>query len=396
MKDSRKDFSLPDVLATGSAGAVRRIGHPSSVVLRPEGTTEDLAGRGGGMKVGDMEKWREIADSPGELCRRRDDILQLLFAVSWVPSLAGTTGNAAAAAAAGNQLQLSHHGCAQPKSQKKNRKEASCTSAAAAAEPGDHNADDEVEVEPEEGEFVPDLAASDGGGHFHDNDGNNTAAAEDDETPSLIDQHMVEIAKMLADEIGEESEQINESADTLFDCLRRLQLMRLSVEKLKVYTHNEILNAVAPLKNHKSPNICELVSTVTDGWKGAASDWVRATSTTIVGNRSAEDFLHTSTILEDEVGLLTPPMDVGAFMLTHSTAIEHVSEILNAGPDAHVTKKQEQTETLQPLTKDDKNKLHNGQDLPTKQQLPIVGERKPVPGRENVSLYLMHATLNFL
>ncbi|KAL5220500.1 hypothetical protein ABZP36_025213 [Zizania latifolia] len=441
-KDKRMDLSLAGVQATGSAGG-DKIGRRSSAVSgRVKRTKVKMEGA-------DLDKWRKLfrgadiydvidnailiagADSPKKLRRRRDDILQLLFAVTRVPSLAGNPSNAAAAAAAaaGGQLQLSRLGGARRKSEKKS-KEARC---AAAAEARGQKTEDDIDVELKEGEFVPDLAASDnGGGPFHDSsNGDNAAAAAavDDEAPSLIDQHMAEMVQTLAVEIEEESEQINEvlrikdvlmnykemSVDTLFDCLRRLQLMRLSVEKLK---STEILSAVAQLKNHRSPNICELVSTLTDGWKGVAGDWVNAMSTTIASNKSdtssnmlnpsaAEGLLNQYTV-EDDFGLPIPPMDVGAFLLTQSAAMEHVSELLlgldddgnvmpgvesngnalcdsqnngtrisNAAPDAHVSPKQ-QTEALQPLTKDDENKLHNRQDLPTKRKLTIINVRKPV------------------
>ncbi|KAG8045251.1 hypothetical protein GUJ93_ZPchr0008g12628 [Zizania palustris] len=443
------DLSLAGVQATGSAEG-DKIGRRSSVVSgRVKRTKVKMEGT-------DLYKWRKMfcdadiydvidnailiaaADSPKKLRRRRDDILQLLFAVTRVPSLAGSHGNAAAAAAttAEGQLPLSRLSGARPKSEKKSQ-EAICTAAAEAR--GQKNEDD-IDVELKEDEFFPDLAASDnGGGPFHEGgNGDNAAAAVDNEAPSLIDHHMAEMVAALAVEIEKESEQINEvlrikdvlinykemSVDTLFDGLRRLQLMRLSVEKLK---STEILSAVAQLKNHRSPNICELVSTLTDDWKGVAGDWVNATSSTTIANNKSDTssnmldpsaaeglLLNQSTVVEDDFGLPIPPMDVGAFLLTQSAAMEHaVSELLlgldddgnvmpgvesnggnalcdsqnngtrvsNAAPaaDAHVSPKQE-TEALQPaasLTKDDENKLHIRQDLPIKKKLTIINVREP-------------------
>ncbi|EAY73539.1 hypothetical protein OsI_01421 [Oryza sativa Indica Group] len=187
---------------------------------------------GGGAGSG-MERWREMfrgadiydvirnailiagADSPRELLRRRQGIIEWLFAVAPV------TVPVPAPLACGRVVDGA-------------------------------------------GNRLPPAAIPDGGGHHHDDNDGNFAAAE--AQTSLIDQQILEA---LYDEIEEDTQVINEvlrikdilinykeqSVDTLFDGLRRLQLMRLSISVLK---STQIAEAVAPLNKHRSPVICKI------------------------------------------------------------------------------------------------------------------------------------------
>ncbi|KAK1295816.1 putative mediator of RNA polymerase II transcription subunit 26b [Acorus calamus] len=63
----------------------------------------------------------------------------------------------------------------------------------------------------------------------------------------------------------------------LFDCLRRVGLMKISVEILKV---TEIGKAVNDLRKHNSKRICRLVRTIITCWRGVVDEWVSATTDT--------------------------------------------------------------------------------------------------------------------
>ncbi|KAL9150848.1 hypothetical protein ABFS82_11G014900 [Erythranthe guttata] len=112
-------------------------------------------------------------------------------------------------------------------------------------------------------------------------------------------------------EIIERSEQ--ESDEALFDSLRRLQLMRLSVEILKVTGIGKTVNS---LRKHKSLEIRNLVKTLVKDWKSMVDDaWADAKAatsdvTTECGKTSAVQQE------EEEAGLPSPPLDEGAFFAT--------------------------------------------------------------------------------
>ncbi|KAF2949672.1 hypothetical protein DAI22_01g128700 [Oryza sativa Japonica Group] len=251
-----------------------------------------------------MERWREMfrgadiydvirnailiagADSPRELLRRRQGIIEWLFAVAPV------TVPVPAPLACGRVVDGA-------------------------------------------GNRLPPAAIPDGGGHHHDDNDGNFAAAE--AQTSLIDQQILEA---LYDEIEEDTQVINEvlrikdilinykeqSVDTLFDGLRRLQLMRLSISVLK---STQIAEAVAPLNKHRSPVICKIARDLAKGWKGVAADWVGPSS---ANADTSPDISNPSTV-EDDFGLPTPPMDVGAFFLPQSAAEQYVSEFLHKADD---------------------------------------------------------------
>ncbi|KAG9157484.1 hypothetical protein Leryth_010320 [Lithospermum erythrorhizon] len=135
----------------------------------------------------------------------------------------------------------------------------------------------------------------------------------------------------LTDEIEEESQLIaevyrikeildhhqDESASILYESLRRLQLMGLSVEILKA---TEIGKSVNGLKKHVSKQIRDLVRTLIEGWVVMLDTWMSATAS-ITDNTSPES-VKTSTI-DDEEGLPSPPLDEGAFF-SHSIELSQI------------------------------------------------------------------------
>ncbi|XP_014514874.1 probable mediator of RNA polymerase II transcription subunit 26b [Vigna radiata var. radiata] len=138
-------------------------------------------------------------------------------------------------------------------------------------------------------------------------------------------------AEALTDEIEEESQYVEEvfrikdvllnceeeSDSVLFDSLRRLQLMELTVDLLKA---TEIGKAVNPLRKHGSSDICLLARTLIEGWKEMVDDWVKAT-TAIAGSEGTPDSVNPS-VIDDEEGLPSPPMDEGALFAPPTGSME--------------------------------------------------------------------------
>ncbi|MED6203995.1 hypothetical protein PIB30_005001 [Stylosanthes scabra] len=138
-------------------------------------------------------------------------------------------------------------------------------------------------------------------------------------------------AEALTDEIEEQSQYADEvfrirqvllnsqeESDTvLFESLRRLQLMDLTVDLLKA---TEIGKAVTPLRKHGLKDIRQLARTLIDGWKVMVDEWVKAT-TSITGSEGTPDSVNPS-VVDEEEGLPSPPMDEGAFFATQAGSME--------------------------------------------------------------------------
>lgn len=108
-----------------------------------------------------------------------------------------------------------------------------------------------------------------------------------EELNRVVGNYSCDEAEALTEEIEEESQVVGEvlrikeilaneqdELDTvLFDSLRRLQLMNLSVDTLKV---TAIGRAVSSLRKHSSKQIRQLVRTLIEGWKVLVDEWVSA------------------------------------------------------------------------------------------------------------------------
>ncbi|KAL8460067.1 hypothetical protein ACS0TY_031834 [Phlomoides rotata] len=137
-----------------------------------------------------------------------------------------------------------------------------------------------------------------------------------------VSNHSYEDAEALTDEIEEESQYIEEvlrikeivdnseekSDELLFESLRRLQLMRLSVEILKT---SEIGKSVNSLRKRKSKEIRNLARTLIEDWKVMVDEWVSATTAIAESAKTSAD--------EEEEGLPSPPLDEGAFFAIPSS-----------------------------------------------------------------------------
>ncbi|KAK1320976.1 putative mediator of RNA polymerase II transcription subunit 26b [Acorus calamus] len=82
----------------------------------------------------------------------------------------------------------------------------------------------------------------------------------------------------------------------LFDCLRRVGLMKISVEILKV---TNIRRAVNNLRKHNSKRIRSLVRSLIIGWRGVVDEWV--SSTTDITDMTPEITVHPSVLDERNV-----------------------------------------------------------------------------------------------
>ncbi|XP_073132122.1 probable mediator of RNA polymerase II transcription subunit 26b isoform X2 [Henckelia pumila] len=134
-------------------------------------------------------------------------------------------------------------------------------------------------------------------------------------------------AEALTDEIEEESQlyeevtRIKEILDDseeesdviLFDYLRRLQLLPLSVEILKA---TEVGKSVNALRKHRSKEIRNLARTLVGDWTVMVDAWVSSTEAIA---EVATESVKTSVVEEEEEGLPSPPLDEGAFFATPSS-----------------------------------------------------------------------------
>ncbi|XP_077218628.1 putative mediator of RNA polymerase II transcription subunit 26b [Tasmannia lanceolata] len=150
----------------------------------------------------------------------------------------------------------------------------------------------------------------------------NSSTTERGEINGAVTNFSYDEAEALTEEIEEESQIFgevqrikgvlcnsqDESDSVLFESLRRLQLMALSVEILKA---TEIGKAVNGMRKHGSKQIRNLARTLIDGWKDMVDQWVDAAAAIAKGS---PDSVNPSIV--DEEGLPSPPLDEGAFLTT--------------------------------------------------------------------------------
>ncbi|XP_072984993.1 probable mediator of RNA polymerase II transcription subunit 26b [Typha latifolia] len=182
----------------------------------------------------------------------------------------------------------------------------------------------------------------------------------------VVSNYSYDEAEALTEEIEEENQTFGEvlrikeilfnkqdqSDSFLFESLRRLQLMELSVETLKA---TEIGRAVNGLRKHNSKQIRHLVRTLIEEWKILVDEWVNATAA-IADN--SPDSLNPS-VLDEEEGLPSPPLDDVALFATQTTSIP-LSEFFDG--------------------MDDDGNFRNNEDFDNKRQ----NSRKPLVNHEPV------------
>ncbi|XWS58975.1 hypothetical protein CRYUN_Cryun08bG0080500 [Craigia yunnanensis] len=154
-------------------------------------------------------------------------------------------------------------------------------------------------------------------------------------------------AEALTDEIEEESmivgevfrikEILHNSQDepdsVLFESLRKLQLMALTVDILKATGIGKAVNRV---RKHSSKQIHHLAQTLIHGWKELVDEWVSATKAMAEGTPES---VNPSVVgeeveeAEEEEGLPSPPLDVGAFFAAQPMSME-LSQFFDGMDDA--------------------------------------------------------------
>eukprot|EP01018_Ginkgo_biloba_P028503 Gb_30192 [translate_table: standard] len=167
----------------------------------------------------------------------------------------------------------------------------------------------------------------------HDKDNDKVTSSTDDADMNRVSNYSYDEAEALTEEIEEESQVLrevyrikdilanpDESDNQLYESLRRLELMQLSVETLKA---TEIGKQVNRLRKHSSKEIRSMVKMLISGWKDLVDEWVKT-----AGNVAAAAIAGTSpdsvspAVVDDENGLPSPPLDEGAFLATQTTSIE--------------------------------------------------------------------------
>ncbi|KAM7260051.1 hypothetical protein ACFE04_015792 [Oxalis oulophora] len=100
----------------------------------------------------------------------------------------------------------------------------------------------------------------------------------------------------------------DESEKVLLDCLRRLQLMALTVDLLK---STEIGKAVSVLRKHGSKDISNLARTLVGEWKILVDEWYKTPEPVITDTQGGTpDSVNPSVVEDDEEeGLPSPPLD---------------------------------------------------------------------------------------
>ncbi|KAE8681904.1 Transcription elongation factor family protein, putative isoform 2 [Hibiscus syriacus] len=112
----------------------------------------------------------------------------------------------------------------------------------------------------------------------------------------------------------------DEPDSVLYESLRKLQLMDLTVDILEA---TGIRKAVNRVRKHSSKQIRNLAQTLIDGWKELVEEWVSATNA--VAGFTPES-MNPSVADEDDVQRrkkgFHPPLDIGALFATQPTSME--------------------------------------------------------------------------
>ncbi|RLN30284.1 putative mediator of RNA polymerase II transcription subunit 26b [Panicum miliaceum] len=274
------------------------------------------------------------ADAPRELLHRRDRIAERLFTAHRRDAAPPSLGSAAASATPATPVEEDKGSV-----RRVAEKESKVDSSSNGAHGGGHgHGDEEDDSDSDSDDERLRRAAASNYGHSYDDDDDDDQEEEDEQQHAADDaqeeeeDHEAEELEALTNEIDEESQIVGEvlrikdlllhkedhSDATLFESLRRLQLMQLSVSTLKA---TEIGRAVKRLRKHNSQKICHLVRTLIEGWKVLVDEWVSTTSVALADN--SPDSSNPSVVdEEDEEGLPSPPLDEGAFFATQPTSIQ--------------------------------------------------------------------------
>lgn len=165
----------------------------------------------------------------------------------------------------------------------------------------------------------------------------NSSRVDDDENLELnesnhhVSNYSYGDAEALTDEIEQESltfgevmrikdivdNSPDESASSLCNSLRKLQLMALSVDTLKA---TEIGKSVNFLRKHASKDVRQIARTLIEMWKDMVDEWVNTTQKMTVSENTPESV--NPSVLDEDEGLPSPPLDDLAFLNPHSMSLE--------------------------------------------------------------------------
>ncbi|CAD6333815.1 unnamed protein product [Miscanthus lutarioriparius] len=273
------------------------------------------------------------ADAPRELLHRRDRIAERLF-TTLRRDAAPSFGSAAASTTPATPVEEDKGSV-----RRVAEKECKVDSSSNGAHGGGHGHGDEDDDSDSDDERLRRAAASNYGHSYDDDDDEDDDQQQEDEQQHASDDteegeedHEAEELEALTNEIDEESQIVGEvirikelllhkedhSDATLFESLRRLQLMQLSVSTLKA---TEIGRAVNRLRKHNSQEIRHLVRTLIEGWKALVDEWVSTTNAALAENSPGSS--NPSVVdEEEEEGLPSPPLDEGAFFAPQTTSIQ--------------------------------------------------------------------------
>ncbi|KAG8068707.1 hypothetical protein GUJ93_ZPchr0005g15227 [Zizania palustris] len=265
-------------------------------------------------------------DSPRELMRRRDHLAELLYTAHRLPPPIHGCGSAATPIPATPAEE--DKGSVRRVPEKQSKVDSSSNGALG----GGHRNDDDDDSDSDSDDERLRRAAASNYGHNYDDDDDEEEEEEHGKPVEEEEDPEVEELEALTNEMDEESQIVGEvfrikdlflhkedhSDASLFESLRRLQLMQLSVSTLKA---TEIGRAVNGLRKHSSQQIRHLARTLIEGWKVLVDEWVSTTNVALAGN--SPDSSKTSVVDDaDDEGLPSPPLDEGAFFATQTTAIQ--------------------------------------------------------------------------
>ncbi|CAK7340286.1 unnamed protein product [Dovyalis caffra] len=191
--------------------------------------------------------------------------------------------------------------------------------------------DDDVEIDIDDGGFEYEGGGSKESKVNSSNRDNDIDNGEVNLNDQLVSNFSFGDAEALTDEIEEVSQTVDEvlrikdilynsqhEADSvLLESLRKLRLMALSVDTLKA---TEIGKAVNVLRKNGSKQIRHLARSLIEDWKDLVDEWY-STANVIRGDEGTPESVNPS-VVDEEEGLPSPPLDEGAFFATQPTSME--------------------------------------------------------------------------
>ncbi|KAJ6380770.1 hypothetical protein OIU77_029632 [Salix suchowensis] len=258
---------------------------------------------------------------------------------------------------------------------------------------GDDDDDDDVEIDIDDGGFEYEGGGSKGSKVNSSNRDNDIDNGEVNVNDQLVRNFSYGDAEALTDEIEEVSQTVDEvlrikdilynnqdeSDSVLLESLRKLRLMALTVDTLKA---TEIGKAVNVLRKHGSKQIRYLARTLIEDWKVLVDEWY-STANAIRGDEGTPDSVNPS-VVDEEEGLPSPPLDEGAFFATQPTSME-LSQFFDGMDDDGNPRNSGEFIKNHVLSKDNKSQQMRRQEAIVKASKPLKANSGPGrPLKQNV------------